>query len=252
MVRPIARYVVGGLVLLTCFPEGARSAANFGVHPVSISLTERTAAATVTIRNNDDSPLRLQLAAFDWRQGADGAMVLERTEEVAFFPRLLTLGPREARSVRVATTARPGHAEKSYRLFIEELPPLRKAGDAASSGVRMLVRYSIPLFLKPANVSLREQADVRVVTGGELSLAFTNQGNVHVPPRILDVQGVDQRGGTVFSHAVAAGYNLPGGSRTYAVPVPAGTCGVLRAVVITAQGGAPPVRRPIDAGSREC
>jgi fimbrial chaperone protein len=248
----IARYSIAGLVFLALFVEGAHSAANFGVHPVSISLTERTPAATVTIRNNDDRPLRLQLAVFDWRQGADGEMVLERTEDVAFFPRLLTLGPRQERGVRVAAAARPGETEKSYRVLVEELPPLQKAGDPVSPGVRMLMRYSIPLFLKPTKASLREQANVRTAKAGELSVAFTNQGNVHVPPRTLDVQGVDQRGGTVFSHALRVDYNLAGGSRIYTVPMPSGTCGALRAVVIKTADGVPPIRRSIDAGLLEC
>ena len=122
-------------------------AADFTVNPIQIFLSGQTQSAILTIQNTSTEPLRFQLNAFGWAQDAAGQMQLTPTSEVIFFPRLLTLAPNEQRIVRVGASGPPGPVERTYRIFVEELPPSTQ--QAAPPGqVRVLARMGIPIFVE--------------------------------------------------------------------------------------------------------
>ena len=98
------------------------SAATFSVNPTQIYLSGRTTSALLTLRNDSTETLRFQLSAFAWNQSATGEILLEPTQDVVFFPALLTLKQGEERRIRVGSTVSPGAIEKTYRIFVEELP----------------------------------------------------------------------------------------------------------------------------------
>src|SRR5512136_1744285 len=108
------------LAVATANPRSAR-AADFTVNPIQIFLAAQTQSAILTVHNTSTEPLRFQLNAFGWAQDAAGQMQLTPTNEVIFFPRLLTLAPNEQRIVRVGTSVAPGPVERTYRIFVEEL-----------------------------------------------------------------------------------------------------------------------------------
>jgi fimbrial chaperone protein len=65
---------------------------------------------------------------------------------------MMTLSPGEERRMRVAVTATPGEVERTYRIFIEELPPPKNEPDG-SNGVQVLTRVGIPIFVAPVKTS---------------------------------------------------------------------------------------------------
>ena len=102
----------------------AAAAATFTVNPTQVFLNRTTRSALVTIKNETDKPVRFQLTMMAWTQDPGGQMQLAPTSDVVFFPSLLTLNGREERRVRVGAEVPAGPVEKTYRLFIEELPPV--------------------------------------------------------------------------------------------------------------------------------
>ena len=111
-------------------------ASSFTVNPTQIFLAPRTTSALLTLRNESDETLRFQLTAFAWDQSAEGEIKLQPTEDIVFYPALLTLAPKESRNVRVGTATRFEAVEKTYRIFVEELPS-QEAHDGQSA-VRVL------------------------------------------------------------------------------------------------------------------
>jgi fimbrial chaperone protein len=101
--------------------------------------------------------LQFQLSVFAWAQSPSGEMQLEPTEDIVFFPTLLTLKPNETRRVRVGSATTQEVREKTYRIFVEELPP---AGTVAGSGVRVLTKMGIPIFVRPVKKSLRQRSTI--------------------------------------------------------------------------------------------
>ena len=105
-------------------------------------------------------------------------MVLAATEDIILFPSLLTLDAGETRKVRLGTTVPRSGTEKSYRAFVEELPPQQT--DAVTGGhIRVLTRLSIPVFLQPAQSVLRGEIADLTVRGATASFEIRNLGNVH-------------------------------------------------------------------------
>ena len=70
-------------------------AATFSVNPTQVYLSGRTTTSLLTLRNDSDEPLRFQLSVFAWDQRPDGEMLLAPTQDVVFFPAMLTLAPKE-------------------------------------------------------------------------------------------------------------------------------------------------------------
>lgn len=216
---PAVLAIVGALSLATAAPA---SAATFTVNPTQIFLSGRTTTALLTLRNDSDEPLRFQLSAFAWQQTASGELSLTATQDVVFFPALLTLGPKEERRVRVGSTVPATAQERTYRIFVEELPPSAGAGDA--SAVRVLTKMGIPIFVRPAketaSVDLRDLS----VNGGVVRFSVANSGTVHFVPQKVVVRGVGAANEPVFERELQAWYILAGGRREFELGLGAPEC----------------------------
>ena len=113
--------MVLGLVL----QAGTLAASAFKVTPVRVNFSGPS-STLLTLKNESDQPLRFQISSYVWSQDSKGAMQLTPTEDIVFFPALLSLNSGEERKVRVATTVTPAASAKTYRIFFEELPPLER------------------------------------------------------------------------------------------------------------------------------
>jgi fimbrial chaperone protein len=227
---------VGVLVLACLLLAGAASGASFGVFPVRLSLTRSASNAILVVRNNDSRPLRLEITVSAWRQTPTNEFDLGPTDDIAVFPKLVTIAGGQDQRIRLAATKPFGGTERSYRLSILELPPVARRG-TDSPGVRMLARYSIPVFLPPEAGAARLTLDAVTFDTRGLALALSNAGTVHLDPMTLRIRGVDVRGGVVFEGALSTGYVLTGQARTYRVPVPDAVCGTVHRIVVERPGG---------------
>jgi fimbrial chaperone protein len=231
----LARFGAPALLLFLVFGQASEGgAASFSIDPTQIRLSARASSGLLTVRNESVNPVRLQLTAFAWSQSLTGAMQLEATEDVVFFPSLLTLAPGQERKVRVGTTRAFGAVEQSYRLFVEELPaePGVKLEGAA---VQVLTKMGIPVFLQPA--APRAQAALTELGQRDGAVAFRleNTGTVHFVPDSVRIRGSISTGEAVIDRNIQSWYVLAGGARVFTVSLDPPVCGQIRSLQIEVQ-----------------
>ena len=211
--------VAAALLMLTS--ASWASAATFTVNPTQIFLSGKTTTALLTLRNDSEETLRFQLTAFAWQQTPSGEISLTASEDVVFFPALLTLGPKEERRIRVGTTVSAAAQERTYRIFVEELPP---ADAAKENAVRVLTKMGIPIFIRPAKeVATADLRDLGV-RGKSLQFSIHNRGTVHFVPQRVVVRALATSGEKLAEHDAKAWYILAGGRRDFSIDRPAGEC----------------------------
>lgn len=226
---------VAGLAGLFTFAPEAGAAA-LSVNPTKIRLSARAPTALLTVKNDGDSPLRVQLTVQAWSQQLGGEMQLEPTTDIVFFPSLLALGPGQARTIRIGTTAPFAATERSYRIFVEELPPPR-TGDEVAGGVRMYTRLGIPIFLQPERPKAEPVLAGVELGNGALSFRIENAGTMHFVPESVEVKGLGADGSVAFTRRLQAWYVLSGGARRFTVPFEAADCNHLRSLAIEVRVG---------------
>jgi fimbrial chaperone protein len=152
--------------------------ASFFVSPVRIDLSVRKTTAAMTVRNDSEQPIVIQLQPVAWAQ-ADGQDTTTPTSELIATPPLFTLPAQSSQIVRLGLR-KPDpliSKEQTFRVFLQEVPSPSKPGD---QGVTMALRLSIPVFVAPASPKgpglswqLQAQAD------GQLRLRADNAGDTH-------------------------------------------------------------------------
>lgn len=200
---------------------GAVRAGDLQVNPVLVALSADERSAVVALRNQGAEPVRFEVKVFAWQQSPGGEMRLDPTTDVAAFPAVVSLAAGESRSLRVGAIVPFGPVERAYRLFLEEIPPPRPPG---ASGVQVLSRIGIPIFLQPARRDARAEIRGPRVEGGRASFELASVGNVHVRPSAVRLVLRDASGAEVERRAVDAWYVLAGGERAYAVELAAESC----------------------------
>ena len=247
----VLRYQVAALVAASIIGGGPwtfnADAATFTVEPTQIAFSNRTTSVLLTLRNESTDTLRFELSVFKWAQSPSGEMQLEPTEDIVFFPALLTLAPGESRRVRVGSATEFDTREKTYRIFVEELPPL----DRQTSGVRVLTKMGIPIFMKPA----KELATANLTNLGQKSGKFfftlINEGTVHFVPQDIRVRGF--AGSTAAVDTRLDGwYILAGGRRDFDIAFPAAECSRITSVTVDVQLGSESLQERLQTPNGVC
>jgi fimbrial chaperone protein len=234
LVRAIVMLFATAAALHLGVRDGA--AANFSVNPVQIHLSAKVPSTLLTLRNDSTETIRFQLTGFSWDQTPGEAIQLAPTSDIIFFPQLLTLKPNEERNIRIGTATDFGTTEKTYRLFVEELPPLDKPGDA-KSGVAVLTRLGIPVFMAATKAhSQLEIADLGTQRGS-LGFLIRNTGNTHFMTNKVVVRSVSASGAVVLERPLTGWYVLAGRARQYRVDIPPADCPRIASTTIEVTSG---------------
>lgn len=245
LARAVAMALLGSAFGLS----GEAIAGGINVNPVQIHLSERAASALLTVSNQGERVLRVQLSVSAWDQDPKGEMVLSPTRDIIFFPTFLTLEPGKTGKVRIGTSSTFGAAEKSYRIFVEELPPLETEAQPGVVAVR--TRMGIPIFLDPAEAKLKGEVEA-AIAGGRLTAEVRNGGNVHFVPTSIRVRGLGKEGDLAFERGFDGWYVLPGGKRIYEAALPADVCRKIATLVVEARVGEELVTRRVETNGKSC
>ena len=226
------RGALTAMVLGLVLQAGNIAASAYKVTPVRVTFSGPS-STLLTLKNESDQPLRFQITSFVWSQDSKGAMQLTPTEDIVFFPALLSLNPGEERKVRVAATVAAKEVEKTYRIFFEELPPLEKP-EASGAQVRILTKMGIPIFVSPAKANAEATIDSVKLDKGTLAFDVHNSGNVHFSLEGVKLHGMGSNGESLFDRQLDGWYVLAGSPRMYSVEIPAASCSKLKKIVIEA------------------
>lgn len=209
---------------------GTSLAASLEVNPVRLELENGARGVVVTVKNQGTETTRFQASVHTWVQDEDGRMTLEPTQELFFFPSMLTLGPGESRPIRVGISSAPRDTERPFRLVIEEMPPLGPVPPAM--GLKILTRVSIPVFVAPTLKAVQGRVEDVDLRQSRFRFRVRNPGTVNFFIRQTRVRGLDERGQSLVEKDQVGWYVLPGGSQVFALDTSAEHCQRIRSLEV--------------------
>jgi len=225
--RPLPAFLrrLAACLLLSVFLlPSAGQAGEWRIAPIRIDLGRDARSGVVTVFNESDDRLQLQMKAFEWTQDGEGKDRYEETGDILFFPRIMIFEKKGERILRVGIKGSPAAKEKSYRLFLEEIP---EPSGAQGANVAVAIRFGLPVFVKPAKEEFRGEIANLSMTSGVVSARVENRGTAHFTIQELLLRGRNAGGEEIFTKGAAGWYLLAGSSRTYTVEVPPDRCGEL-------------------------
>jgi fimbrial chaperone protein len=217
--------------ILLVFPAAGYSG-QWRVAPARIFLDREAKSSVITVVNEGDEKINLQGKAMEWSQDPDGKDVYQETKDLVFFPRILMIDKGEQKIIRAGIKIPVTAKEKTYRLFIEEIPqPKKKTADTAQ--LTVAVRFGIPVFVKPLKEELVGELASTALTRGIFSTIVKNTGNTHFRIIEISIKGRNVKGEETFAEKLNGWYLLAGANRLYSTPIPAGKCGATEQLDIT-------------------
>lgn len=227
LIHRVAGCAAGVLLCMGFLADAAAS--SLQVSPIRFDYAATEQSQALYLQNTGTEPLEAQVRVMRWSQ-ADGRDVLEKADDLVASPAIVRVAPGERQVVRLArkkplTASR----EKSYRILVDELP---KKAPAARSGLEVLMRYSIPAFVAPAqgqgaapvtpaaNDTDLSRVHAKLVKGadGKASLQVRNDGPAHL--RISYASLVDAAGARTWLAQGLVGYVLPGQQMRWPLAIP--------------------------------
>jgi fimbrial chaperone protein len=182
----------------------AAHAADLRVAPVLVDPQPGARTATVTVINQEQQPMKVQIRVMRWSQ-EDGQDKLVPTKDVVASPPFATLAPGQHYLLRVVRTVKaPPRGEEAYRILFDEVPDPKNLKPGA---VNLVVRQSIPAFFsdEPRRVATVDWSVAG--EGSRLALVAKNHGSRRL--RLSDVALVSHDK-PVYQQAGLVGYVLPG------------------------------------------
>lgn len=214
-VIPSGRHIVAAGALaagVALFGVATAQAQALTVLPVNIQLAPGQLASTLTVINSGSAATSIQVRALAWDQ-PDGLEHVASSDEITASPPIATIPAGGTQIVRLVLREPPKGKEASYRILVDQIPPV-----AASGTVRLALRLSIPVFASPsdranANVQFHVQSDA-----GKISLIGVNDGNSH--ETVSNIRLTTADGAVLTPSGGASPYILAGATRQWTVTTP--------------------------------
>ena len=242
-IRRVPIWLAAAAVWLAALPAAA---AEFSVSPIRLFFERGTRSAVVNVTNDSKQPLRMQLRLFEWTQDAGGQDVYRDSDDLVYFPKLMTIEPGEKRLVRIGPKGPGGAGERSYRLFLDELRDDAKP-QSGSAAVTFSIRFALPIFLVPAEAKPRGEIEALSLEAGVLKVTVANPGNQHFRIETLRAEA----GGAPLKE-IGGWYLLPGARRVHQIEIPADACARLRRIDIAVKADKISTQRALDVDPRMC
>lgn len=220
-IAPVCFFITIALSAFLLLVPSAGHCGNWRVAPIMLDFDKGARTGSITVYNEGTEKLTVQMKAMEWSQDAEGKDKYADTRDIIFFPKIMTLEKNENKIIRAGIRIPAVAREKTFRLFIEEIPePKKKEG----STVAIAIRFGVPIFAKPLKEELRGEIGDAGMTHGKLSFVVSNTGNVHFRITSISATEKDAKGNILYSRELEGWYLLNGVSRTYTADIPKDKC----------------------------
>ena len=242
------------VLLLPCIVE----AGQFSVSPVIVAIEHGAKSGSIVIGNEDRLPLQFRIKASVWTQDSAGKDMYADTDEIIFYPKMLHLDIGEQRVVRIGMKGHATDRERTYRLFIEEVPTaqmaeeMRKKAAGASGRVSVIMRIAPAIFYAPIVPKTEARIDSIHLDKGAVHVRITNAGNVHIKLQTIKMTGKASDGRIIFNKEVAGWYLLSGVSRDFEAVISPNECRSASVIEVGAEGETLNLKRSLDVQTELC
>ncbi len=203
--------IIGTALFLTFTTMSLAIAGNFEVSPVRVTLTQKAAITAITLRNQGENPVLIQVNTSKW----DAGEVYTPTQDILVNPMIFTVKPGESQIVRIAATDLKNlDKEMSYRIFFTEVP---KALKHVKSGIQVALKIGIPVFILPQKSNPLLKWSANKTTSGGLQINLANLGNTHAQIIDLALASSSKKSEPLAKKKVYE-YILPGQSAKWSIP----------------------------------
>ncbi|RSB33426.1 fimbrial biogenesis chaperone [Enterobacter cloacae] len=221
------RMCLGSLLGVMAVTAGhVQAAATILLWPIDPWLAADAKATELWIQNQGNSPTTMQVRIVRWKQEG-GFERYSTQQDVVASPPIVTIAAGSKQLIRLIKQGTvPVEVEQAYRIIVDEIPqPDNKAEPAI--GLKLQMRYSIPLFVYGQGIPTRKEGahhalvDTRTLSwrvtheGGQPHLEVNNRGDVHV--RLSQVSLVQDGQKRPVAEGLL-GYVLAGSTRSWAIP----------------------------------
>jgi fimbrial chaperone protein len=194
--------------------------AGFKATPIKVYFDNKTKTAVLSVENDGDDKTTIQVEAMAWSQDEKGNDQYTPTKDLIFFPKIVSIEKGEEKIIRVGYEGAFAANEKTYRLFLQELP-VRKEGDPA---VNIALRMGLPVFVKAVKETPAMSIESLKLAKGSLEVMVKNSGNSHIIVSKIKAQGTGPDARQTFAREIGGWYALAGRSRAYSIDVPKAEC----------------------------
>ena len=237
--------------LAVMFPVDGRCG-QWRVAPARVFLDRDIKSSVITVVNEGDAKINLQGKAMEWSQDAEGKDVYKDTEELVFFPRMLLVNKGEQKIIRAGMKIPAAAREKTYRLFIEEIPEPRKSPSDAAQ-LTVAVRFGVPVFVKPLKEEVKGELTTAALAKGVVTATVKNTGNTHFRISDISLKGTNSQGAETFATKIDGWYLLAGAVRNYTAPIPQGKCAETSQVeIIVSTDAKITLKRQLNVDKAQC
>ena len=149
---PSTRNTIAIAATAAAWLPAAALAGLFSISPIRLDLDRQNRTESISVSNDETArKLDMQAKLMEWSQDAKGNDVYVESNDLVYFPRIFAIEKQDQRVIRVGIKVPATTVEKSYRLFVEELPP---APDPAKKGAQVLfvLRFGVPVFVRPDKI----------------------------------------------------------------------------------------------------
>jgi fimbrial chaperone protein len=251
MTNRFGRFAISAacLIFLTCAPVFA---GEFTVNPVRLDLGPTARSAAVTVINEGTEKLNFQLQAMDWVQDAAGKDQYSETRDLIFFPKIMSVEPGQEAVVRVGLKTEATAGERTFRLFIEELPGLVKKPEGNGAQVNFLIRFGLPIFAAPIQPKDGLALEGLELKNGVVLIAARNTGNRHQVFQSLRLEGKDSAGKRVYGLDIADRYLLASTLKSYTTVLSSEQCREIAVLNVEIQTDKLTETRKLDVNRAMC
>jgi fimbrial chaperone protein len=224
-------------------------AGEWRVTPIRLDLGRDARTGVITVANDADSKLQVQMQAFQWSQDVEGKDVYTESNDIIFFPKIMIFEKKEEKILRTGIKIPAVAKEKTYRLFIEEIPEPRKSEGA---NVAIAIKFGVPIFVTPLKEEPKGEIEKPGMSKGAVKIIVKNSGNVHFRIESITVKGKDLKGEEKISKELSGWYLLSGASRSYTTTIPQDVCETLAKVSIEVKTDKFTLNGNLDADKTMC